>query len=78
MDYAATAILAGPIPQSVSDAILHTLRDYRATLTTTSQADRVELAFTIRGGSDREAVIRAMSVCDDLGPRLVFLRVLPA
>lgn len=80
MDYAAAAILAGPVDPAEAARILDDLRGYAASLADggADAGASVELTFTLRGGSDREAVIRALSLCDDLGPRLVSLSVVPA
>lgn len=77
MDYTATATLAGPIDDVEADVIVRGLRDYRATQRPNGHDGQLDVTFTLRAGSRREAVIRALSLSDDLGRRLVRLQVNP-
>lgn len=79
MDYTATATLAGSVSSTQAEEIVRQLAVYAASVTSDGleRTDRFEVRFTLRAGSNREAVIRAMSAADDLEYRLVALRVLP-
>ena len=77
MDYTATATLAGPIDDVEADALVRGLRDYRASHRPSGHDGQLDVTFTLRAGSSRETVIRALSLSDDLGHRLVRLQVDP-
>lgn len=77
MDYTATATLIGPISPDEAEQIAHRLRDYAAAVAPHEQGSRFAVTFTLRAGSSREAVIRALSLSDDLGHRLVGLKIFP-
>lgn len=79
MDYTATATLAGSVSSAQAERIVRQLAVYAASVTSDGleRTDRFEVRFTLHAGSNREAVIRALSATDDLGYRLVALEVLP-
>ena len=79
MDYTATATLAGSVSSTQAEGIVRQLAVYAASVTSDEheQNDRFEVRFSLSAGSNREAVIRALSAADNLGYRLVALKVLP-
>lgn len=79
MDYAVTATLIGRIVDDEAARIVAQLSDHAASIEAhPDQPDRFDVAFVLRAGSEREAVVRALSASDDLGYRLVRLQVLPS
>jgi len=79
VDYTATATLAGSLSSTQAERIVRQLAVYTASVTSDGRerTDRFKVRFTLHAGSDREAVIRALSATDDLGYRLIALEVLP-
>jgi len=77
VDYTATATLAGPIGDVEADAIARGRQDYGATQRPNGHDGQLDVTFGLRTGSSREAVIRALSLSDDLGRRLVRLQANP-
>lgn len=78
MDYDVTATLVGRIVDEAA-RIVAQLGDHAAVVETRpGQPDRLDVAFVLRAGSEREAVVRALSASDDLGYPLVRLQVLPS
>ena len=79
MDYDVTATLVGRIVDDEAARIVAQLGDHAASVETRpDQPDRFDVVFVLRAGSEREAVVRALSASDDLGYPLVRLQVLPS
>ena len=79
MDYDVTATLVGRIVDDEAARIVAQLGDHAASVDTRpNQSDRFNVVFVLRAGSEREAVVRALSASDDLGYPLVRLQVLPS
>lgn len=82
--YTATATLIGPIQAEHAEQILDRLRDFSAAFGPQDHTcdepgtSRIDLHFTLSADSRQEAVMRALSLSDDLGYRLQHLTVLPA
>ena len=78
MDYDVTATLVGRIVGDEAARIAAQLGDHAASVEIRlDQPDRFDVVFFVRAGSEREAVVRALSASDDLGYPLVRLQVLP-
>lgn len=75
--YGAVATLLGPVGADDAGGIVQRLREYAASLQPRQHGaeTRVEVHFTLNAGSRREAVMRALSLSDDLGYRLMHLDV---
>lgn len=75
--YGAVATLLGPLREDDAGSIVERLREFAASLQPHQHETqtRVEVHFTLRAASRREAVMRALSLSDDLGYRLMHLDV---
>ena len=79
MDYDITATLVGRIVDDEAARIVAQLSDHAASVgTRPDQPERFDVVFALRAGSEREAVVCALSPSDDLGYPLVRLQVLPS
>ena len=75
--YGAIATLLGPMRAGDATTIVERLREYAASVQRHQHGaqTRFDIHFTVKAGSRREAVMRALSISDDLGYRLAQLDV---